>query len=161
MIVKNIFLLLSLTIALEVRADINNEVQNSRVELEKSNMQQKLNEFRNSHKELFENTTFNSMDAARNFLKASKKMQEDEQKALDVALAKIRSLEYAKVQNFIKAHKLYFVYAGFCHNCHAFSPVVSNFINRFKLDFQALSFDGGVLDEFPDYIKDDEKLKKV
>ena len=83
-----------------------------------------------------------------------------EQSPLEIALAKVRSLEYAKVQKFIKDHKIYFVYAGFCHNCHKFSPVVSNFTNRFKLDLQALSFDGGVLDEFPDYIKDDGKLKK-
>lgn len=123
MMVKNIFLLLSLVLFNGVEANVNvHDAQASIATLEKDN--QKYS-------------------------------------SLNLALSKIRSLEYAKVQKFIKDHKLYFVYAGFCHNCHALSPKLKKFVERFNIDVQAVSFDGKGLAEFPDYIQDIQLIREL
>ncbi len=71
-----------------------------------------------------------------------------EEKKLADALTRIREIKHSKVDEFVKQHELYFIYADYCDNCHAISSIVRDFGLRFKFEVIAVSVDGKPLAEF-------------
>ena len=76
------------------------------------------------------------------------------------ALEKIRKIERSRVYDFVKTHKIYFIHAGFCPMCHAISPMVRSFVDRFDLDVEAITVDGDLLKEFPEATQEFSYVRK-
>jgi conjugal transfer pilus assembly protein TraF len=56
---------------------------------------------------------------------------------------------------------IFFFYRSDCPYCHAYSPVLKDFANRYHLKIKAVSLDGGLLKEWQDSIIDSGQAAKL
>lgn len=67
----------------------------------------------------------------------------------------------SKIHQFSKSHGFFFFLASRCPYCHAFSPVVKQFTEKYKISVVAITLDGGVLPEFPNAVPDNGSAKAL
>jgi len=66
-----------------------------------------------------------------------------------------------KIHQFSKSHGFFFFLASRCPYCHAFSPVVKQFTEKYNISVVPITLDGGVLPEFPNAIPDNGSAKAL
>ena len=67
----------------------------------------------------------------------------------------------SKIHQFSKSHGFFFFLASRCPYCHAFSPIVKQFTEKYNISVVPITLDGGVLPEFPNAIPDNGSAKAL
>ena len=67
----------------------------------------------------------------------------------------------SKIDRFSKNHGFFFFLASRCQYCHAFAPVVKQFVQKYGISVVPITLDGGALPEFPNAIPDNGAAKTL
>lgn len=67
----------------------------------------------------------------------------------------------SKIRQFSKNHGFFFFLASRCQYCHAFAPVVKQFVQKYGISVVPITLDGGALPEFPNANPDNGAAKAL
>ena len=72
-----------------------------------------------------------------------------------------RQLQLAerKIVEFAKNHGFFFFFGSSCSYCHAFAPIVKQFVDKYSVSMIPISLDGGALPSFPKVFLDNGTAK--
>jgi conjugal transfer pilus assembly protein TraF len=65
-----------------------------------------------------------------------------------------KKIEEQKIHRFTKAYGFFFFFAKACPYCHAFAPIVKQFMDKYRISVVPISLDGGSLPQFPVVVQD-------
>ncbi len=74
--------------------------------------------------------------------------------AQPIHIAEELKIRTQKIHQFSKSHGFFFFLASRCPYCHAFSPIVKQFTEKYNISVVPITLDGGVLPEFPNAVPD-------
>jgi conjugal transfer pilus assembly protein TraF len=81
--------------------------------------------------------------------------------AQPIHIAEQLKIRTHKIHQFSKTHGFFFFLASGCPYCHAFSPIVKQFTEKYNISVVPITLDGGVLPEFPDAVPDNGSAKAL
>lgn len=81
--------------------------------------------------------------------------------AQPIHIAEELKIRKSKISQFSKTHGFFFFLASRCPYCHAFSPIVKQFTEKYNISVVPITLDGGVLPEFPHAVPDNGSAKAL
>ena len=81
--------------------------------------------------------------------------------AQPIHIAEELKIRKNKIYQFSKSHGFFFFLASRCPYCHAFSPIVKQFTEKYNISVVPITLDGGVLPEFPHAVPDNGSAKAL
>jgi conjugal transfer pilus assembly protein TraF len=81
--------------------------------------------------------------------------------AQPIHIAEELKIRKSKIHQFSKSHGFFFFLASRCPYCHAFSPIVKQFTEKYNISVVPITLDGGVLPEFPHAVPDNGSAKAL
>ena len=81
--------------------------------------------------------------------------------AQSIHIAEELKIRQNKIHQFSKLHGFFFFLASRCPYCHAFSPIVKQFTEKYNISVVPITLDGGVLPEFPHAVPDNGSAKAL
>lgn len=81
--------------------------------------------------------------------------------AQPIHIAEELKIRENKIHQFSKSHGFFFFLASRCPYCHAFSPIVKQFTEKYNISVVPITLDGGVLPEFPQAVPDNGSAKAL
>lgn len=66
-----------------------------------------------------------------------------------------------KIRQFCKQHGFFFFMASYCEYCHAFAPIVKQFVDKYQISLVPISLDGGSVPPFSKVMPDNGTAKAL
>lgn len=71
-----------------------------------------------------------------------------------------RAAEDRTIRSLNERYGVFFFFASNCVYCHAFSPIMRNFADKYGVSVMAVSVDGGTLPEWPEAVRDTGQMAR-